>query len=109
MCSAKCRPAAHNVLDNKLVEEGTRRAHTAQLEQKVAALQQELAAQAAGRAEEDGRRAVERGRRSSADRAARTRKQGGAHPHRHGRRQKCLLIPLDEGESARINGKETPL
>ena len=46
-------PAAHNVLDNKLVEEGTRRAHTAQLEQKVAALQQELAAQAASQADGD--------------------------------------------------------
>ena len=46
-------PVADNVLDNKLVEEGTARAHTAALEQKVAVLQQELAAQAAQRADAD--------------------------------------------------------
>ncbi|RGC52125.1 DUF4317 family protein [Agathobaculum butyriciproducens] len=40
-------PQAHNVLDSRLVEEGTVKAHTAALEQKVAVLQQELAHQAA--------------------------------------------------------------
>lgn len=37
-------PQAHNVLDSRLVEEGTVKAHTAALEQKVAVLQQELGA-----------------------------------------------------------------
>ena len=96
------------MLDNKLVEEGTRRAHTAQLEQKVAALQQELAAQAAGRAGEDDSAPwaedvaapIElRVPESKAERIHTGMVDG----------QKCLLIPLDEGESARINGKETPL
>ena len=102
-------PAAHNVLDNKLVEEGTRRAHTAQLEQKVAALQQELAAQAAQRADEgdtppwaEGGASAPIELRVSEDKAERihTGVVDG---------QKCLLIPLDEGESACINGKEAQL
>ena len=102
-------PAAHNVLDNKLVEEGTRRAHTAQLEQKVAALQQELAAQAAQRADEgdtppwaEGGASAPIELRVPEDKAERihTGVVDG---------QKCLLIPLDEGESACINGKEAQL
>lgn len=102
-------PTAHNVLDNKLVEEGTRRAHTAQLEQKVAALQQELAAQAAQRADEgdtppwaEGGASAPIELRVPEDKAERihTGVVDG---------QKCLLIPLDEGESACINGKEAQL
>ncbi|RGM76157.1 DUF4317 family protein [Butyricicoccus sp. OM06-6AC] len=46
-------PQAHNVLDSRLVEEGTVKAHTAALEQKVAVLQQELAHQAANAADTD--------------------------------------------------------
>ena len=94
-------PAAHNVLDNKLVEEGTRRAHTAQLEQKVAALQQELAAQAAERADEDDAAApIElRVPEEKAERIHTGVVDG----------QKCLLIPLEEGESARINGRDAAL
>ncbi|MFQ9127032.1 MAG: hypothetical protein ACLR4Z_09910 [Butyricicoccaceae bacterium] len=54
---------AHNVLDSRLVEEGTVRAHTAALEQKVAVLQQELAhARRERRRHGRGRRAVGDGR-----------------------------------------------
>ena len=45
------RRRRHNVLDSRLVEEGTVKAHTAALEQKVAVLQQELAHQAANAAD----------------------------------------------------------
>ena len=102
-------PAAHNVLDGKLVEEGTRRAHTAQLEQKVVALQQELAAQAASQADGDDTppwdgdgAAAPIELRMPAEKAARihTEVVDG---------QKCLLIPLDGDETARINGEDTPL
>lgn len=55
-------PQALNVLDSRLVEEGTVKAHTAALEQKVAVLQQELAHQAANAARRG------RGRRSVGDR-----------------------------------------
>lgn len=47
------RRRQHNVLDSRLVEEGTVKAHTAALEQKVAVLQQELAHQAANAADTD--------------------------------------------------------
>ncbi|WP_051642992.1 DUF4317 domain-containing protein [Agathobaculum desmolans] len=102
-------PAAHNVLDSRLVEEGTARAHTAALEQKVAVLQQELAQQAADRVEAEGDippwEDTAAGRielRMPEERAARIRAEriGG---------QRCLLIPLEEGESAQINGRETTL
>ena len=101
-------PAAHNVLDNKLVEEGTRRAHTAQLEQKVAALQQELAAQAAERADEDD--SAPWADDTSAPIELRVPEDKAQRIHTgvvDG--QKCLLIPLDEGESARINGRDAAL
>ena len=99
-------PVADNVLDNKLVEEGTARAHTAALEQKVAVLQQELAAQAAQRADEDGdtpwREDTEIELHVPQERASRIRADVVDG-------QKCLLIPLEEGEHARINGVEQPL
>lgn len=99
-------PVADNVLDNKLVEEGTARAHTAALEQKVAVLQQELAAQAAQRADE-GEDApwhedAEIELHVPQERASRIRADMVDG-------QKCLLIPLEEGEHARINGVEQPL
>ena len=99
-------PVADNVLDNKLVEEGTARAHTAALEQKVAVLQQELAAQAAQRAdaEEDApwHEDAEIELHVPQERASRIRTDMVDG-------QKCLLIPLKEGEHARINGVEQPL
>lgn len=101
-------PAAHNVLDNKLVEEGTRRAHTAQLEQKVAALQQELAAQAAERADEDD--SAPWAEDAAAPIELRVSESKAERIHTgvvDG--QKCLLIPLEEGESARINGRDAAL
>ena len=101
-------PAAHNVLDNKLVEEGTRRAHTAQLEQKVAALQQELAAQAAERAEEDDSAPWDEDAAAPIELRVPEEKAGRIHTGVVDG-QKCLLIPLDEGESARINGRDAAL
>lgn len=99
-------PVADNVLDSKLVEEGTARAHTAALEQKVAVLQQELAAQAAQRtdAEDDApwREDAEIELHVPQERASRIRADVVDG-------QKCLLIPLEEGEHARINGVEQPL
>lgn len=101
-------PAAHNVLDNKLVEEGTRRAHTAQLEQKVAALQQELAAQAAERADEDDSAPWDEEAAAPIELRVPEEKAGRIHTGVVDG-QKCLLIPLDEGESARINGRDAAL
>lgn len=99
-------PVADNVLDSKLVEEGTARAHTAALEQKVAVLQQELAAQAAQRtdAEDDApwHEDAEIELHVPQERASRIRADVVDG-------QKCLLIPLEEGEHARINGVEQPL
>ena len=101
-------PAAHNVLDNKLVEEGTRRAHTAQLEQKVAALQQELAAQAAERADEDDSAPWDEDAAAPIELRVPEEKAGRIHTGVVDG-QKCLLIPLEEGESARINGRDAAL
>ena len=102
-------PAAHNVLDNKLVEEGTRRAHTAQLEQKVAALQQELAAQAASQADGDDTPPWD-GDSAAAPIELRVPAEKAARIHTEMvNGQKCLLIPLDGDETARINGEDTPL
>ncbi len=101
-------PAAHNVLDNKLVEEGTRRAHTAQLEQKVAALQQELAAQAAERADEDDSAPWDEDAAAPIELRVPEEKAERIHTGVVDG-QKCLLIPLEEGESARINGRDAAL
>lgn len=99
-------PVADNVLDIKLVEEGTARAHTAALEHKVAVLQQELAAQAAQRADAEDdvpwREDAEIELHVPQERASRIRADVVDG-------QKCLLIPLEEGEHARINGVEQPL
>ncbi|MDO4271158.1 MAG: DUF4317 domain-containing protein [Eubacteriales bacterium] len=95
-------PAAHNVLDAKLVAESVQREHTAALEQKLAALQEKLAEQTGGDEApwDGGAAAIEL--RVPEDKAAhiKTEVVDG---------QKCLLIPLGEGESARINGIETDL
>ncbi len=91
-------PAAANVLDSKVVAEGAVRAHTAELEQKVAVLRQQLAE----RADEDGSAPwqeddVQIVLRMPADKAGQVRTEVVSG-------QKCLLIPLEGGESATING-----
>ena len=97
-------PQAHNVLDSRLVEEGTVKAHTAALEQKVAVLQQELAHQAANAADaEEDDVPWETGTvidvRMPQERAANVHTEVVEG-------QKCLVIPLTGDESARINGVE---
>ena len=101
-------PAAHNVLDSKLVEEGTRRAHTAQLEQKVAALQQELAAQAAQQADGDEAPPWAEEDAAPIELHVSAEKAGRIHTGMVDG-ERCLLIPLEEGESARINGRDAQL
>ena len=91
-------PAAANVLDSKVVAEGAVRAHTAELEQKVAVLRQQLAE----RADEDGSAPWQEDDaqivlRMPADKAGQVRTEVVSG-------QKCLLIPLEGGESATING-----
>lgn len=91
-------PAAANVLDSKVVAEGAVRAHTAELEQKVAVLRQQLAE----RADEDGSAPWQGDDaqivlRMPADKAGQVRTEVVSG-------QKCLLIPLEGGESATING-----
>ena len=92
------------VIDSRLVEEGTVKAHTAALEQKVAVLQQELAHQAANAADADEDDVPwETGTvidvRMPQERAANVHTEVMEG-------QKCLVIPLTGDESARINGVE---
>ncbi|MGI6182022.1 MAG: DUF4317 domain-containing protein [Agathobaculum sp.] len=89
-------PAAHNVLDSRLVAEGTQRVHTAELEQKVLDLKQRLAERQEDAEESAGgeARIVLRLPEEKAD-CVRTELVGG---------QRCLLIPLESGEAALING-----
>ncbi len=97
-------PLAHNVLDSRLVEEGTVKAHTAALEQKVAVLQQELAHQAANAADAD-EDAVPWETGTVID--VRMPQERAANVHTEVvEGQKCLVIPLAGDESARINGVE---
>ena len=92
------------VIDSRLVEEGTVKAHTAALEQKVAVLQQELAHQAANAADADEDDVPwETGTvidvRMPQERAVNVHTEVVEG-------QKCLVIPLTGDESARINGVE---
>ena len=92
------------VIDSRLVEEGTVKAHTAALEQKVAVLQQELAHQAANAADADEDDVPwETGTvidvRMPQERAVSVHTEVVEG-------QKCLVIPLTGDESARINGVE---
>ena len=92
------------VIDSRLVEEGTVKAHTAALEQKVAVLQQELAHQAANAADADEDDVPwETGTvidvRMPQERAVNVHTEVVEG-------QKCLVIPLAGDESARINGVE---
>ena len=95
------------MLDSRLVEEGTVRAHTAALEQKVAVLQQELAQHAANETDEDDVPWVTGGSINielhvPEERAASIRTGIG-----EGR--KCLLVPIEDDEEACVNGKNLPL
>lgn len=93
-------PTAGNVLDSRLVEQGAQRIHTAELEQKVVSLQHELARRAEG-AEDDTppweteAEIVLHVPEEKAERVHTDVVDG----------QKCLVIPMDEGESASVNGK----
>ena len=93
-------PQAHNVLDSRLVEEGTVRAHTAALEQKVAVLQQELAQQASAAAEDEANAPWND---ASIELRVSEEKAGRIHTGVV-EGQRCLLIPMEEGEFARVNG-----
>ena len=79
-----------------------------QLEQKVAALQQELAAQAAERAEDDDSAPWAEDAAAPIELRVPEEKAGRIHTGVVDG-QKCLLIPLEEGESARINGRDAAL
>ena len=102
-------PAAQNVLDSRLVEEGAVREHTAALEQKVAVLQQELAQHAASANEENeddvpwvtgGSINIELHVPEERASAIRTGIVEG---------RKCLLVPIENDEEACVNGKNLPL
>lgn len=97
-------PVANNVLDSRLVEENTQRMHTAALEQRVADLQHRLAEQSERLAGdeapwEESAGIVLRVPEERADRIHTGVVEG----------QKCLLIPIEEGESASINGVDQTL
>lgn len=97
-------PVANNVLDSRLVEENTQRMHTAALEQRVADLQHRLAEQSERLAGdevpwEESAGIVLRVPEERAERVHTGVVEG----------QKCLLIPIEEGESASINGVDQTL
>ena len=100
-------PAAHNVLDSRLVEEGTVRAHTAALEQKVAVLQQELAQHAANETDEDDVPWVTGGSINIELHVPEERAASIRTGIVEGR--KCLLVPIEDDEEACVNGKNLPL
>lgn len=100
-------PAAHNVLDSRLVEEGTVRAHTAALEQKVAVLQQELAQHAADETDEDDVPWVTGGSINIELHVPEERAASIRTGIVEGR--KCLLVPIEDDEEACVNGKNLPL
>ena len=89
-------PAAHNVLDSRLVEEGTVRAHTAALEQKVAVLQQELAQHAANETDEDDVPWVTGGSINIELHVPEERAASIRTGIVEGR--KCLLVPIEDDE-----------
>ena len=96
-------PPAQNLLDAKLVAEGAQREHTAQLEQQVSTLKERLAQQG-GESDsapwDDGDAAIVlQLPPDKADRVEARVIDG----------QKCLLIPIENGESARINGVSASL
>ena len=100
-------PQAHNVLDSRLVEEGTVRAHTAALEQKVAVLQQELAQHAANETDEDDVPWVTGGSINIELHVPEERAASIRTGIVEGR--KCLLVPIEDDEEACVNGKNLPL
>ena len=98
-------PLADNVLDSRLVEQNSQRIHTAELERKVADLQHRLAEQAEQLADdtppwaETGAEIVLRVPEERAGRVHTETVEG----------QRCLVIPLEAGDSASINGVDRTL
>lgn len=96
-------PAAQNLLDSKLLAASDQRDRTAQLEQQVYTLEQKLAettANAASSVDADTDASIVL--QISEDKATQVRTEciDG---------QKFLMIPMTDGETARINGVETAL
>lgn len=97
-------PVAHNIVDKKMAEEAARREQTMALQQKVEVLQQRLQEATGDRADgenppwADGqhKEIILQLPEDKLD-AVETRVLDG---------QKCIVIPVEEGESARINGVE---
>ncbi len=107
-------PAASHLLDAKLAEEGARRAQIIRLEKKITTLEQELD-EAWGVPQEDD---AGDGADSSTEPAARVpvpvrlrlpqeRRSTVRAEVIDGKR--CIVIPLEEGETASVNGNELPL
>lgn len=107
-------PAASHLLDAKLAEEGARRAQIIRLEKKITTLEQELD-EAWGVPQEDD---AGGGADSSTEPAARVpvpvrlrlpqeRRSTVRAEVIDGKR--CIVIPLEEGETASVNGNELPL
>lgn len=95
-------PMANNLVDQKLVEEGARRAHTAALEQKVSALQAELARRPETDADADTPPWAD-GPEDGIDlRVPEQMEQQIVARVVDG--QRCLLVPLADGQAPRING-----
>ena len=117
-------PAASHLLDSKLAAEGERRAQIVTLEKKISALQEALD-QAQGVAPEgDGgisqeESAVPQGN-ESADKP--TKEEGAPEIVLHLPKERrgtvhaevidgkrCIVIPLEDGETAKVNGDTLPL
>ena len=88
-------PVADNVLDNKLVEEGTARAHTAALEQKGSGFA--AGAGSTGARSAPMRKRMRRGMRMPRSSCMCRRSGQAASRADMVDGQKCLLIPLEEG------------
>lgn len=115
-------PAASHLLDSKLAAEGERRAQIVTLEKKISALQEALD-QAQGIAPaEDGGVSQEEAAAPQGDESA-DKPAGEAHEivlHLPKERRstvhaevidgkRCIVIPLEDGETAKVNGDTLPL
>lgn len=102
---ADALPCAQNLIDNKLVQAGLQREATLALTSKIESLEQQLAEKNEQTADSDlpwDETSPAIVLQVSADKAEHIEAQVI-----DGRR--CLVIPLDEGDSARINGVAAPL
>lgn len=93
-------PSAGRLLDPKLAKEGAQRAHTLELERRVTSLQEQLAQHA--RDAQDAAPWADTADFQVAVRVPEARCGAVRTQRIDGRR--CLLIPLDEGEQATVNG-----